>query len=675
MSVLLALSPATGLLRLPRLTTPGLVSPKLAAPRTAMLVDTATLDTATPSPATPGTTALASPPGFEVCYDTLRELRSSGGHTLVDIRHLDSLAPEVAARLRERVNFDVPATRRQAISTFFAHPTARFISGALVLALAVRARLGPPTPADALAVVATATFWAFQEWAIHDKLLHSAHSWFGETVHRWHHELPYYHVSLDGLGLAAVWFSVVATLLVAFGALTATMPACVSALASYTLCGGLYEAAHYLAHTRVPLPPALRAIRRHHCRHHTVSDSYWLAFTVPAIDTLLGTNPRPQDVTRAAKAAAKERAAAAATATAPGLVDGVVQPTRRRRPARMLASVAQEEDAAPPADDGGIDGPGDGGDGGGGGGGGGGPRGLRDELPALLRMARPNTIPMGAGLVGLGGYGARRAAGTAGAAAATTAGAAAHAPGPVAARLLLSVLLTVIVTSGSMLINDFYDHRDGVDTPLTKPGRPLVTGEVRPASVKLVLKWAYAAHLTLLCLVDSALVRLWILANTLLTYLYSVHLKPLTGVKNAVCAAIVAMAIGLGALAVGDAGAASLGAVWRPVAAAFGLIFHREMVMDIKDREGDTLAGVRTVAVAFGARRALLLSLLPLAAAAAAAATAPGTRAAAVACGSLLVQGAFALVALARGFSPSSLGTAIELAPVWLLSSLVALTV
>ena len=39
-------------------------------------------------------------------------------------------------------------------------------------------------------------------------------------VHRWHHELPYYHVSLDGIGLAAVWFSVVAVLLVGFGLLT-----------------------------------------------------------------------------------------------------------------------------------------------------------------------------------------------------------------------------------------------------------------------------------------------------------------------------------------------------------------------------------------------------------------------------------------------------------------------
>ena len=33
-------------------------------------------------------------------------------------------------------------------------------------------------------------------------------------------------------------------------------------------------------------------------------------------------------------------------------------------------------------------------------------------------------------------------------------------------------------------------------------------------AVKLVLKWGYALHLTLLCLVDTASMRLWVLANT-----------------------------------------------------------------------------------------------------------------------------------------------------------------
>ena len=157
---------------------------------------------------------------------------------------------------------------------------------------------------------------------------------------------------------------------------------------------------------------------------------------------------------------------------------------------------------------------------------------------------------------------------------------------------------------------------------------------------------------------------------------YSVHLKPITGVKNLVCAGIVAMAIGLGALATGG-GAASIRMVWRPMAAVAGLIWHREMVMDIKDADGDRLAGVRTVAVACGAKRALYLSLLPLAAGAAAAATAAGGGGALamLAAVPLMLQGAISLSASMRGFSPRALDEAIELAPLWLLCSLVALTV
>jgi geranylgeranylglycerol-phosphate geranylgeranyltransferase len=212
-----------------------------------------------------------------------------------------------------------------------------------------------------------------------------------------------------------------------------------------------------------------------------------------------------------------------------------------------------------------------------------------------------------------------------------------------------------------------------IHTAQTKPGRPLVTGEVRPDTVKLVLKWGYAIHLTLLCLVQTAPMRLWVLGNTLLTYLYSVHLKPVTGIKNLVCAAIVAMAIGLGALAV-DGSLGSLRAVWRPMVAVGGLIWHREMVMDIQDMEGDGLAGVRTVPVAFGARRALKLSLLPLGASVAAAVTVGSGARALAATVPLGIQAALAVRALQGGFARPRMMAAIELAPLWLASTLVALT-
>lgn len=93
----------------------------------------------------------------------------------------------------------------------------------------------------------------------------------------------------------------------------------------------------------------------------------------------------------------------------------------------------------------------------------GGGRTLRAELPGLCRMARPNTLSQGSGLIALGAFGARRTAVADGA----------------VGRLCLSALLTAITTAGSMLINDYHDHKLGVDTEWTKPGRPLVTGEVQ----------------------------------------------------------------------------------------------------------------------------------------------------------------------------------------------------
>ena len=254
-----------------------------------------------PAPA-PGTAGLTSPAGFEECYQTLRDLKEKNGSPLIHIKQVAKAAPETASLLSTRVNFNVPTTQSAAITTFFSHPTAQFISAALSLSLIGRMLIGAALGwADLAASISTGLFWCVQEWIIHDKLLHSSFSWFGECVHRWHHELPYYHVSLDGLGLAGVWFSVVSLLFVGVGALTRTLAPALSALATYTLFGGLYEASHYLAHTRVPLPKYLERMRRHHTRHHLVSDEFWLAFTIPAVDTLFGTAPKVQDVLKANK--------------------------------------------------------------------------------------------------------------------------------------------------------------------------------------------------------------------------------------------------------------------------------------------------------------------------------------------------------------------------------------
>jgi len=252
------------------------------------------------------------------------------------------------------------------------------------------------------------------------------------------------------------------------------------------------------------------------------------------------------------------------------------------------------------------------------------------------------------------------------------------------ARLALATLLTAIVTSSSMLLNDFYDYRRGVDAQ--KPHKELVSGRVRLETVKTTLKWVYAGHLALVCLLDSVMLRLAVLANTLLTYVYTPHLKPVTGLKNVVCATVIACAVGVGAVASASSARmelAALRAVWRPLVAVAGLIWHRELLMDIADRDGDRDAGLRTVPVVFGTNAAFAASLVPLGIAGVVAATVSGSVVRKLlAAAPLAVQAGLALVWARRGEDEETTkeprgtrGTAaIEAAPYLLLGSLIALT-
>ena len=174
----------------------------------------------------------------------------------------------------------------------------------------------------------------------------------------------------------------------------------------------------------------------------------------------------------------------------------------------------------------------------------------------------------------------------------------------------------------------------------------------------------------MLCLVDLASVRLWVLSNThdlpLLCSPEASHRD-----QNLVCAAIVSMAVGLGAVAMG--GRPALLSVWRPMAAVAGLIWHREIIMDIKDADGDGMAGVRTLPVAYGKDRAHTLSYAPLVSGACLAASA-GVPSGILAAGFLAAQGLCSLSTRAKGYTKSSLAIAIEFAPLWLVGCLVSLT-
>lgn len=132
-------------------------------------------------------------------------------------------------------------------------------------------------------------------------------------------------------------------------------------------------------------------------------------------------------------------------------------------------------------------------------------------------------------------------------------------------------------------------------------------------------KYLYAILLFSSAFVPGVIPRLMVIWGAITTYLYTVHLKPKTWIKNISCAALVAMSPITSGLATwqvlreASMGASSLAA---SSSIPFGLIFHspltylvlslfagimgREILMDIADCEGDARAGIQTIPVKYG---------------------------------------------------------------------------
>lgn len=106
----------------------------------------------------------------------------------------------------------------------------------------------------------------------------------GKSIHKEHHEQPYFHISLDPPAL------VIGVMLLAAGVFALLLgpasPLALTATAAYWSAGLLYEWLHYIVHTRY-VPPAgwrgkwLREVRRHHMLHHMRNENYWLSFSAP----------------------------------------------------------------------------------------------------------------------------------------------------------------------------------------------------------------------------------------------------------------------------------------------------------------------------------------------------------------------------------------------------------
>eukprot|EP00897_Mesotaenium_endlicherianum_P000115 jgi/Mesen1/10103/ME000748S09283 len=214
----------------------------------------------------------------------------------------------------------------------------------------------------------------------------------------------------------------------------------------------------------------------------------------------------------------------------------------------------------------------------------------------LLAMARPHNFAPSVVLVLLGAW---------------------LAAGKRAAVLTRPVVWLVAALSGvialtSMIANDVFDFRSGVDS-VNGPNKPLVTGDVHPDDAELTAGCLYAAVVLGCCVLEPLPLRLMVSAGAVATYLYTPFLKRMTLVKNVVVAAIIGSSVLAGGLVGGGMEGLQRTAVMGMF--LFTAIVSREILMDVNDVAGDKGAGVMTLPVRFGQRAGVVAACALLAAA------------------------------------------------------------
>ena len=186
----------------------------------------------------------------------------------------------------------VPTNMRDAVRRFFFGKDIGpiLVVGTISSFMQTRFALATPLSVADLAVLATSiVFWWVQEHVLHQKALHSNVDWVGKRIHEAHHANNYHHVSIDSAELIIGW------LLAVHLFLRAVLPfhLALSATIGYAMAGLFYEWAHYIVHTKVKRKRGSfwAKMRDNHMRHHRINEQYWLAFSIPFLDDLFGTNP------------------------------------------------------------------------------------------------------------------------------------------------------------------------------------------------------------------------------------------------------------------------------------------------------------------------------------------------------------------------------------------------
>ena len=161
-------------------------------------------------------------------------------------------------------------------------------------------------------------------------------------------------------------------------------------------------------------------------------------------------------------------------------------------------------------------------------------------------------------------------------------------------NVILIGLLSVLIGSNSMIINDFYDYIDGTDS--SKIDKILNRNLLKPMEVLHFSLYMSILTFSLINFINNFNIRLILSNSIILSYLYTPFFKKITFLKNLIVSYIICNTIIIGSLIVNG----NIYNILPCIIYLFNFIMWQEIILDINDLEGDKENNIKTIAVKYG---------------------------------------------------------------------------
>lgn len=179
--------------------------------------------------------------------------------------------------------------------------------------------------------------------------------------------------------------------------------------------------------------------------------------------------------------------------------------------------------------------------------------------------------------------------------------------------MIATFVAILLVTASSMIVNDFYDAKNGVDqhklsssihSSLTS-SKSLASGKLPLSIARNALKLLYGCVLLLSTIIPSMLSRFLVIIGTITTFCYTSYLKPRTWWKNVSCAFLMAVTpLTSASTCMQLLSPLSFHGPNKDLVLLISSLFFgflgREMLMDVTDVDADRQSGIVTVPVKYG---------------------------------------------------------------------------